>query len=217
MFRPSFRPEMWLLMLLMVAAIPAVGCQSVMFTVAYLWNGTDEPPEFEGLKDKKVAVVCRPVPSLQYSNANAGRDLAANVNELLKLKVPKIKTVDQRKICKWADENRWEEYKEVGRAVKAEVIVGIELESFSLYQAQTLYQGKADARIEVYDCKTGKQLLEKTIHSVYPPNTAVYTSDMTEPEFRKKYLLVLADQIGRYFYAHDAHAELGLDSTVLDK
>ena len=173
MARPSIRHGIALLMVLAVAVLPAVGCQSLMFTVAYLWNGTDVPPEFDGLKGKHVAVVCRPLPSLQYSNSNVGRDLAGQITLLLEQNVPKIKIVDQRKIAKWTDENRWEEYTEVGKAMKADVVVGIDLESFSLYQAQTLYQGKANATVQVYDCKSGKMLFEKTMpQSVYPPNTA---------------------------------------------
>jgi len=209
---------MALILLMAVAVLPAVGCQSLMFTVAYLWNGTDEPPEFEALKGKHVAVVCRPLPSLQYSNANVGRDLAGQVTLLLQQNVPKIKTVDQRKIAKWTDENRWEEYTEVGKAMKADVVVGIELESFSVNLAQTLCQGRANATVQVYDCKTGKLLFEKPgLQSVYPPNTPVSTADMDEQIFRKKFIQVLADRIGRHFYAHDSNADVAQDSTALDK
>ena len=41
----------------------------------------------------------------------------------------------------------WEEYVEVGKAMKADMVVGVELEKFSIYQAQTLYQGKANASV----------------------------------------------------------------------
>ena len=218
MARPSIRHGIALLVVLAAAVLPAVGCQRLAFTVAYLWNGTDVPPEFDGLKGKHVAVVCRPLPSLQYSNSNVGRDLAGQVTLLLEQNVPKIKIVDQRKIAKWTDENRWEEYTEVGKAMKADVVVGIDLESFSLYQAQTLYQGKANATVQVYDCKSGKMLFEKSMpQSVYPPNTPIFTSDMTEPEFRRKFMRVLADQIGRHFYAHDPNADLAQDSTALER
>ena len=68
--------------------------------------------------------------------------------------MPKIKTVNQRKVAKWTDENTWEEYAEVGKAMKADMVVGINLEGFSLFQGQTLYQGKANATVRVYDCAT---------------------------------------------------------------
>jgi hypothetical protein len=40
---------------------------------------------------------------------------------------------------------------------------------------------------------------------------------MTESGFRTKFLLVLADQIGRHFYPHDPNADLAQDSTALER
>ena len=183
----------------------------------YLIQGTDVDADFKDLKGKKVAVVCRPMVSLQYRNANVNRELAQQITLLLQEKVSKIKTVDQRKITKWTDENSWEEYPEVGKAVKADMVVGIDLEGFSLYQGQTLYQGKANAVLRVYDCKKGgKMVFEKILPaSVYPPNSAVPTSERTEPEFRREFVLVLADQIARHFYAHDPYGDMGQDAAAL--
>ena len=67
------------------------------------------------------------------------------------------------------------------------------------------------------DChKDGKMVFEKDIpQSVYPPNSAVPTSERTEPAFRREFVAVLADQIARYFYAHDPYADLGQDATAL--
>ena len=50
--------------LLMIAALPAIGCQSGLFTAMYLFKGTEVDPDFKDLKGKKVAVVCRPMVSL---------------------------------------------------------------------------------------------------------------------------------------------------------
>ena len=209
---------MVLLAVLAMLAIPAVGCQSVLLTAVYLLKGTDVDPDFKELKGKRVAVVCRPLVSLQYRDANVGRDLATQITKLLQEKVPKIKTIDQRKIAKWLDENNWEEYEEVGKAMKADMVVGIDLEGFSIYSGQTLYQGKANATLRVFDCtKGGKIVFEKTLpQSVYPPNTGVPTSDRPEPGFRQEFVHILADQIARHFYAHDPHADMALDARSLD-
>ena len=163
---PFFDVELSLLAALMIAALPAIGCQSALFTAMYLFKGTDVDPDFKELKGKKVAVVCRPMASLQYSNSNVGRDLAQQITLLLQEQVPKIKTIDQRKIAKWTDENTWEEYPEVGKAMKADMVVAVDLESFSIYQGQTLYQGKANATIRVFDCTKkgkGKEVFHKSI------------------------------------------------------
>ena len=217
MNRPSFRRGIILMALLLVATSPMMGCQSLLFTAVYLFKGTDVDPDFADLKGKKVAVVCRPMVSLQYSNSNVGRDLAQQISLLLQEQVPKIKVVDQRKVVKWTDENTWEEYPEVGKALKADMVVAVDLESFSLYQGQTLYQGKANATIRVFDCKKGgKEVFRKSIpQAVYPPSAPMPSSERTEPEFRSEFVAVLANQIARHFFAHDPHADLGQDAASL--
>ena len=217
MNRPSFRRGIILMALLLVATSPMMGCQSLLFTAVYLFKGTDVDPDFADLKGKKVAVVCRPMVSLQYSNSNVGRDLAQQISLLLQEQVPKIKVVDQRKVVKWTDENTWEEYPEVGKALKADMVVAVDLESFSLYQGQTLYQGKANATIRVFDCKKGgKEVFRKSIpQAVYPPSAPMPASERTEPEFRAEFVGVLANQIARHFFAHDPYADLGQDAASL--
>ena len=139
------------------------------------------------------------------------------MSKLLEERVPKIKVVDAEKVNKWCDENTWDEYVEVGKAMKADVVVGVELEKFSIYQAQTLYQGKANAIVRVYDCKNGgKVVFEKILpQTVYPPNTFIQTSDLQESEFRREFIGVLADQVARHFYGHDPYADLGQDNSAL--
>jgi hypothetical protein len=216
MNRPLLRRGIILMVLLAIAALPAVGCRNALFTAMYIFKGTDVDPDFAGLKGKKVAVVCRPMVSLQYANSNVGRELAQQVSLLLQEKVPKIKVIDQRKVAKWTDENTWEEYSEVGKAMKADMVVAVDLEGFSLYQGQTLYQGKANATVRVIDCKTGKEVFRKSIpQCVYPPSAPMPASERTEPEFRNEFLGKLADQIGRNFYAHDPYADFGEDARTL--
>lgn len=217
MDRPSVRHGIALALILATAALPTFGCRSALSTAMFLLKGTDVDPDFAELKGKKVAVVCRPLVTLQYRNASVARDLAQHITLLLQQKVPKIKTIDQRKVGKWTDENTWEEYTEVGKALKADMVVGIDLEGFSIFQGQTLYQGKANATVRVYDCRQGgKMVFEKIIpQAVYPPNSGVPTSDRLEAEFRREFVAVLADQIARHFYAHDPHADLAQDASAL--
>lgn len=219
MDRPSTRYGVAaaLTLALAMAVLPTAGCRSALATAMFLWKGTDVPPDYAGLKEKKVAVVCRPLVTLQYRNANVARDLAQQVTLLLQEKVPKVHTVDQRKIAKWTDENTWEEYPEVGKAVKADLVVGIDLEGFNLLQGQTLYQGKANATVRVYDChQGGKMVYEKIIPQIkYPPSTGIPTSDRQEADFRREFVAVFADQVARHFYAHDPYADFAQDAAAL--
>ncbi len=62
-------------------------------------KGNDIPAEFEGLKGKKVAVVCATDEGIG-SDAN-GILLARYVRELLEVKIDKINMISQEDIDKW--------------------------------------------------------------------------------------------------------------------
>lgn len=189
------------------------GCTSMLFTAAYLFKGNDAPPECDKLREKRVVVVCRAMVTLQYNLARVDQDLAQEVGVLLRQNVPKIKVVDHRKVAEWMDEHTWEDYVEVGKALNADLVVGIDLERFSLHKSQTLYQGRASTEIKVYDCHTGKLVFRKRpSEAVYPPNREVQASEMQESDFRRQFVRVLADQLARHFYAHDRYENFALDA-----
>ncbi len=127
----------------------ASGC-SVLATAMYIIEGTNTKADFNQLKGKRVAVICRPVTSLHFRDSSASRDLAKQVGILLQQHVSKIELIDQRDVFEWADENSWDEYYEIGKALDADMVVGLDLEEFDLYEGQTLYKGKANVKIQVY-------------------------------------------------------------------
>ncbi len=197
--------------------VPLAGCAKVLATAVYVIKGTNVPAEYEGLKEKKVAVVCRQLASLQYRDSTVPRDLAARVGSLLTQNGKKIEVIDQQKVSEWTDENSWDEFQQIGRALEADVVLAIELEDFKLHQGQTLYQGRANVQLKVYDIKDGGKLVfEKSPRpSIYPPNTGIPASEKQESQFRREYLGILADEIGRHFYEHDSRATFAIDSTAL--
>lgn len=220
MDRPSSRRRYPLAALVLLAVlIPTFGCVSALTTVLYLVKGNDVPAEYNGLRGKRVAVVCQPMVALQYRNSTAAKDLAREISRLLRSKVRKIKLIDQRKVDEWIDENSWQDYAEVGKALKADMVVGIDLEDFTVYMDQTLYQGKANVTLKVIDCSTegGKIVFERHLPQVvYPPNHGVPVSDRpSEAQFRREYMAVLADRIARHFYAHDPYQDEALDAAAL--
>lgn len=193
---------------------PTIGCVGALSTAAWLIKGNDVNAEYNGLKNKRVAVICRPLDVLNYtSGGRTPQDLAAQVGRQLQRRVRGITVIDQREIAKWTDENDWDDYVEVGKQLKADMVIGIGLEEYGLYQSQTLYQGKARMNVKVYDVAAGgESVWHKSIPRVlYPPNRGVDTS-VPEEDFRQKFVLHLADIVGRHFYSHDAQADLGIDA-----
>jgi hypothetical protein len=203
-------------LLAITALLTVVGCATPLATALWALGYSDIPAEFDGLKGKNVAIVCRPVTSLHYQDSHVARDLAAELGKLLHENNKKVVIVDPRKVERWCDENSWEEFLEVGKAVKADVVVGIDLEEFEMYQGQTLYQGRASVTLRVYDCKDGKVLFEKTPpQCVYPPNACIATSEKSAPQFRREFIKVLAGKLGMLFYAHDPWNDMAEDARAL--
>ncbi len=208
------------LVLALIAAVSplalAAGC-NLMATAMYVVSGQNTPAEFSELKGKRVAVVCRPVTSLHFRDSSVSRDLAKQVSVLLERNVSKIELVDQREVFEWEDENSWDDYSQIGKALGVDAVVGIDLEEFNLYQGQTLYQGKANIRLLVYDVAAGRDpVFEKNLpQAVYPPNAPIPASDSQEAQFRRKFVAYLARQIAHHFYDHDSTVDFANDSTAV--
>jgi hypothetical protein len=194
----------------------AGGC-SVLPFIAYLYQGLATPAEYDGLKGKRVAVICRPVASLQFESSSVSRELSMAVANLLEQNVKHIKLVDQDEVDKWEDENNWDNYIQIGKALKADMVVGIDLDQFSLLQGQTLYQGKASVELSVYDLSkpTKRPAFQKSLpQRMYPPNAPIPAAEKPLPEFQRQFIQVLADQIARHFYDHDSTQDFAADSAA---
>jgi len=200
-----------------LALLPMTGCTQLLLTSMYFIKGVETPAEFKELKGTKTAVVCRPLVELQYSSSSAAEQLARVTGILLKSRIKKIEIVRPDLIEQWTDEHDWDEFTEVGKAVKAERVVGIEIEEFSLYQGQTLYQGRARVKVTVHDMQqNGDVVFERALPEIiYPPNAGIPTSEKAEEEFRKQFIGVVADRIGRFFYSFDHRNDAAMDSTAL--
>ena len=201
-----------------LAIVTCVGGCNALAALGYITNNDDEEAACKELVGKRIAIVCRPVEQLQYSDSTAAPDLANAVGELLKSHVKKCQIISPSEVAEWADQHNWNDYAEVGKALKADVVVGIDLEQFSINEGQTLFKGRAEVHLCVYDVKNGGKTVfnKKMPPTVYPPNSAVAQSEQSEAEFRRQYIAVLAEHIARYFYPHDPRADFASDTNVLD-
>ena len=204
---------------LLILIVLAGGCTGPALTLMYLMGGMDIQAEYKGLKGKKVAIVCRPVGSTQYQNPNVSQEIARRIGRLLKKYVSKVEIIDYRKVADWTDNNAWEEFVDIGDALEADRVIGVDLESFSIFQGQTLYQGRANCIVKVYDCtqKDKDPVYEKVMPPiVYPPNTGIPVAEKPEGRFQLEFIKVISEQVARLFYAHDPHNDFAYDSTAFD-
>lgn len=196
--------------------LPSAGCLHLLVASSiYLWQGGNiVPAECKELEDQRVVVVCRPPASSQYSYAGASRQLSRSISSLLRENVPGIDVVDPRDVDKWMDESDWGDFQELGRAVKADRMLVIEMEHFDLYKGKTLYQGNADVSLTVYDTTNGDAILwdQQLGEMLFPHNSAIPAQDKPVKQFQREFVGILAEQISVYFYKHDPNADFALDA-----
>jgi len=192
---------------------PFLGGCSTLLTVAYLVQPADVPAEFTGLKAKRVAVVCRPIVELAFSDAGSARELAALVDGQLVAKVRKIDVVGQQEVARWLDENSWVDYPTLGKALGVDYVVGIDLERFRLHEGVTLYRGRATATLRVFEVKTGALAFEKRIDDFsFPANSGIPATDRPESQFRALFLEMLARRVSRCFHAYESRETFAEES-----
>lgn len=188
------------------------GC-STLLTAAYVLMPEDTPAEFKGLKGKHVAVVCKPIVELEFTDAGSARELSATVGALLERNVRKARVIDQQEVARWIDENSWVDYPTLGKSLDADIVVGIDLEEFRLHEGSTLYRGRATAHVRVFEVATKKVLFDKRIDDfAFPANSAIPATDRSEAEFRGMFLQTLSQKISRCFHAYESRDVFAEDS-----
>lgn len=213
---PSLRTAA-LLGTMLLPTLFATGCANWIAGAMWLMKGTNRSAECYALKGQRVVVVCRPPAEMEFSDGAAGsKELAIAIGELLGANVKKIEVVDYRDVDEWTDEHTWQEYTEVGEALEADMIVGVDLETFHIYAGQTLYQGTSAISVTVYDMnQNGKAIYEKMLQVKYPPNAPIARDSKPPQQFRREFVGILARQVGKLFYDYDNFEDYAIDSKAL--
>jgi len=210
---PYQRTLLWGLVILSALLFP--GCTMIRFA-AFMIRGFDAPAEFKDLKGKRVAVVCRAPVTMNTDQALGARELAERLSFLLQANVPKIEVIDQQDVADWTDENSWEDFREIGKALDAEMVVAIEVDEFSLQRSASVYQGQAKLRVSVFDMETGDRVFDKQPNQyLYPNSGGLPTSNVPRAEFRRAFVSHLAEQIGSWFYSHDPRKVFASDTNTM--
>ncbi|MFM7034969.1 MAG: hypothetical protein ACKOYJ_07270 [Planctomycetia bacterium] len=206
----------WLPATLAAAVAISLGGCSTLGTIAYLIQPNDLPAEYDGLKGKHVAIVCRPIVELEFSDAGSARELASIVGALMKQNIRSVKVISQQEVARWIDENDWVDYTTLGKALDADMVVGIDLEQFRIHEGTTLYRGRASAVVQVFDVAAKDMVFQQRIDDfAYPGNGAVPSTDRSESQFRAMFLQILGRRMARLFHAHDSRSSFAEENLGL--
>jgi hypothetical protein len=199
-----------------VMLVAAPGC-SLLPTVAFWINGNNIDAKFNGLVDKRVAVVCLDANSLKGPGSEAD-NIAKAVARSLAYNVKDIKLVRQSEVADWFDNHDQDvaDYADIGRGVKADMVVGIDLEGFSIHEGQTLLKGRAALVTRVYDMQRGGEVVyESSQREITWPESGARHVTENEANFRVAFIQTLATKIAHEFYAYDAAEDFGVDAAFL--
>jgi len=211
---------------LLLLTLTLVGCQSVLFTAAYLLKGPDVEPKYDILLkgEKRVAVVPRSVYFNSFEVQNAPQEIARHVNSLLddNVKNKKLRVVEQSKVESWLDNcnNDFDTFAEVGRdkSVNADIVIGFDIIGFQIRDPQNPYlvQGKCQVEVKAIDCATGKVVASETLSIVDPPSMPISGGPQVEAQFRPQFIQVIAQQIAVLFHHHNPHKVRRIDADNLE-
>ncbi len=196
----------------------AGGCAGLLTTMRWVGGDNLVPAEFDQLEGKRVAVVCVSDDS-SYGSGAESLLLAREVSSLLRANVDDIELVRADEIADWIDREGWDEidYREIGRGVKAETVVAIGLAGFSIREGSSLYNGRADLTLTVYDmAEGGHEVFRKSIPEFSFPATGPHpVGDLSEVQFRRAFIKTLSQQTARYFYPYDMHEDYSRDTAFI--
>ena len=204
--------------LIAVSLLMQVGCVGFLSQMIYTLRGHAVEPAYDGLNGKRVAVVCVSDNSaygpdtLTYTVAQAvGIQLANGLDKGSQVIAPV-------RIEEWIDNNDWNEteYVELGKGVDADMVVAIEIASYSLTEGSTLFKGQADVTITVYDIENDGQVPYSTPPQYFVfPNHGRPAIQTNEREFEAFYLAQLTTMISNQFLVHDKLESFALDAAAI--
>lgn len=215
-FPLPYRP--WCLLLLVALLLPVTsGCVGLAAHLLYMINGRPIKAAFPGMEGKRVAVVCISNSSAMGPGTEA-RLVAQSITLLLNKEVPDIELVHPDEVANWMDNNDWDQvdYREIGRGVRADLLLAVELDRFRLYEGSTIFRGRADLRAMVLDMKKdGLVVFERESQDYsFPSAGGHHTTDSTESKFRRAFIRQLARHVARNFYDYDMVEEFGPDADM---
>jgi hypothetical protein len=126
--------------------------------------------------------------------------------------------VRQTEVADWLDSHGDDvtDYRDVGRGVKADMVVGIDLLAFTLHEGQTLLKGRSKVGVKVYDMRKGGQLVYESAPKeiTWPENGARHVTE-NEANFRAVYIGMLSERIARDFYPFELSNNFSNDARHL--
>jgi hypothetical protein len=195
------------------------GCIGAMSQLMYVIKGHDLPAAYDGLVGKRVAVV-----TISDASAYGPDTLTYTVSRAVGIKlsqgVKNIKLIPNSEVENWVDENGWNEvdFGELGKGINADRIVAIEIGGYSIHEGPTIYKGRSDLTVTVYDLEGS----EATVAYGFGPENFEYPKNgrpsiqSNDRQFEVFYLRELTKFIANQFMKHDRLESFANDAAMMN-
>ncbi|MFO0013754.1 MAG: hypothetical protein ACK553_13505 [Planctomycetota bacterium] len=198
--------------LLILSVLASAGCTRLMTLGAMLVYGTEIPADFKDLQGKRVAVAVVTPSGVQ--NDVPSEILSKQINALLAANVKKISMVDTQEVDQVArDFPRGSiDVIKLGKRLDADYILEVQLSDLELHDGPTLYKGRCECMVAVYEVNGGETPVFVKDHSNFTaPASGLSKTAMDEAKFQGIYLGVLAKFIAMSFHPHERGADIAID------
>ncbi|HZY87827.1 MAG TPA: hypothetical protein VFE78_23525 [Gemmataceae bacterium] len=207
----------WSLALLVAAA--CAGCDPAT-TAYFLLPETKDPPELRRLssddkkKEVKVAILTHTQletrPELIQADRQLAESLAKQLRERFAENREKVVVVSPRRVEEYKNSHpRWRDPLEVGRELRVDYVIYLEINSMSLYEkgsSNLMYRGRTNISVSLVDVNRPDENPEQTeITTEYPSEARgpVDASLDTNPmQFRAAFLGYVAKRVSWCFTGH---------------
>lgn len=208
--RPFTLSAVGLLMLL----VSTSGCISLAANLIGVMKGNTRPADYEGLEGQRVALICTSDDGLAEGAVSSM--MSSYIHANFNTNIDDIEMVRDSEVARWLDSHDLSEeaYVDIGKGVEADKVVAVEVLNVSLKNGATLFKGKADVTVTVYDTAGDGGIVYRRHlpEFTYPNMGGPSIVDTSETRFRGLFLDVLADKVSGLFYPVDVAENFALDA-----
>lgn len=202
---------------LAIGLLSNAGCAGLAANIMHAIYGHDQPPEFEGLKKQRIAILCENEKGILKDETTTSIELA--MRKVIGSKLKKVTLVEPSEMNRWLEDPNASENmaKHVGKGVNADIVIYASVKNVKLYEGKTMYRGSSDVNVDVYDIAQDKYVFTKSLPAyTFPQTAAISTTEMDEARFKRMYIMMVSERMSRIFVPSEMGADLATDAKILE-
>lgn len=206
----------WLRVASLATMLVALSGCAPLAVVMSVFKDMRAPAEYPFLEKSRVAVVVASEAGTFASDSDVL--LGREISQLMQANVSKIRMVSTDEVMQWTREDALDalDVSALRSKLKADAIVVVEVRDLTLRDGPTLYRGRSNSAVAVYDQNQGDiAVFRKEFPNLVFPTSSISASEINEGRFKRLYLEVLARRVSRAFYPYEANEDVGLDAKTI--